>query len=396
MIQRLIDNNQIKIFFQPIISLKNNKILAFEALTRAYDGNEELISPIELFIQASKENLSNTLDSYVRELALIKFFKYYKNDNDLILFLNFESTFIDSEEHNDFLETVQKYNINPSNIVLEIKEDEIRDNNSIKKFVDFYKKHGFIIAIDDFGTGYSSFDRLALIKPDIVKIDRSLIYNVNQNFVNSEILRALANMCHKIGALVLAEGVESESEILECMLKEVDVFQGFFFSKPKDSIDAYINDTIYSSIKKIGISYKQNINTVIQNKKIILNESKELSEEITNILNNTKDNEKLKKVISSNERLEAIYIIDYMTGLQINDTISNIDESTLFKAMQKGHDHSLKGYFFIAKNSSRSDYLSSIYVSKASGNICRTYSSIIQIKNIKYILCLDIINNEEF
>jgi len=118
MIQRLIDNNQIKIFFQPIISLKNNKIFAFEALTRAYDGNEELISPIELFIQAGKENISNTLDSYVRELALIKFLEYYKNDNDLMLFLNFESTFIDSEEHNDFLETVQKYSINPSNLVL--------------------------------------------------------------------------------------------------------------------------------------------------------------------------------------------------------------------------------------------------------------------------------------
>ena len=392
MIKKLINDDKIEIFFQPIVTIKNKRIFAFEALTRAYDENNDFISPMYLFEQAKKENLSNELDCYVRELALKKFLNYHKRDKEILLFINFESSFIDSEEYDTFLLTVQKYNIAPSNIVLEIKEDEIRNNNAIKKFVDLYRKNGFIIAIDDFGTGYSSFDRLSLIHPDIVKIDRSLIFNINENFINSEILSAVSNMCHKIGAIVLAEGVEDKNEILDCMKKDIDIFQGFYFSKPKRDIDYSIKERIFSSINDIGRGYKKNIRDMIKKKKIMLTKSCSLGKEITNIFNEKHLDltTKLKSIISNHETLEAIYTIDFSTGLQKNDTIINIKASTLFNPTKHEHDHSLKEYYFIAKNSSRQDYLSTTYISKASGNMCRTYSSIVHINNIKYILCLDI------
>jgi len=392
MINKLIQNDKIEIFLQPIVSIKNKRVFALEALTRAYGENNDFISPVELFKQASKENSSIRLDNYVRELALQKFVAIHKNNKDILLFLNMESSYIDSNEYDDFIVTVKKYDINTANIVLEIKEDEIRDNNAIKRFVDFYRKHQFNIAIDDFGTGYSSFDRLSLIKPDIVKMDRSLIYNINKNFINSEILSAVSNMCHKIGAIVLAEGVEEKKEILNCMEKDIDIFQGFYFAKPQKEIDHTINNTIYNSIEDIGKKYKKNISNIIKNKKIILNNSQNLSIDVTNIFKTNKTNyeEEIKSIIRENDKLEAIYIIDYNTGLQKNDTIINIKESTLFNSTKDGHDHSLKEYYFIAKSSSRYDYLSETYVSKASGNMCRTYSSIVQINTLKYILCLDI------
>jgi len=392
MIDKLIEDNKIEIFFQPIVSIKNKKVFALEALTRAYDENNDFISPMYLFEQAKKEQLANKLDSYVRELALKKFLEYHKKNKEILLFLNFESSFIDSQEYDQFILVVKKYNINTSNIVLEIKEDEIKNNSSIKRFVDLYRKNGFIIAIDDFGTGYSSFDRLSLIKPDIVKIDRSLIYNINKNFINSEILSAVSNMCHNIGAIVLAEGVEGKDEILNCMQKDIDIFQGFYFSKPKKQIDILTHDIVDELIDDIGKRYKQNISDVINSKKIILEESKELSKEIVQIFNlqYLSPSSKLKKIIAEHEKLEAIYTIDFTTGLQKNDTIINIKESTLFNPSKDGHDHNLKEYYFIAKHSSRYDYLSTTYVSKASGNKCRTYSSIVQINNLKYILCLDI------
>jgi EAL domain-containing protein (putative c-di-GMP-specific phosphodiesterase class I) len=392
MINNLIQNKKIEIYLQPIVSIKNKKIFAMEALTRARDDKGNFISPIYLFNEAKKENKSNSLDSYVRELALIKFVQYHEDDKEILLFLNFESSFIDSEEYDKFLLIVKKYNINPANIVLEVKEDEIKSNDSIQRFVELYRKHGFIIAIDDFGTGYSSFDRLSLIKPDIVKIDRSLIYNVNENFINSEILTALSNMCHNIGAIVLAEGCETKNEILKCMEKDIDIFQGFYFSKPQSQITTAVNNDIDELINDIGKSYRENISTLINNKKTILKKSKEL---ITTIIStfNTSDIDhvvQLKHIIDKHEHLEAIYTIDYDTGLQKDDTIINIEQSTLFIPSKDKHDHNLKEYYFIAKNSSRHDYLSTTYVSKASGNICRTYSSIIQINNIQYIVCIDI------
>lgn len=233
MIQNLIESNKIEIHLQPIVSIKDKKIFAFEALTRAKDENNELISPLYLFEQARKEHLSEILDCYVRRLALEKFSEYYKNDNSILLFLNFESSVVDNETEDSFFQDVTNNHINPSNIIIEIKEDSVKDNNSLVKFVKRYKDLGFIIAIDDFGTGYSSFDRLSMVKPDIVKVDRSIIYDINNNFINSEILTAISNMCHKIGAMVLAEGVESKNEILTIIKKDIDIFQGFYFSKAK-------------------------------------------------------------------------------------------------------------------------------------------------------------------
>jgi len=360
MVQKLIDNNLIKIFFQPIV----------------------------------KENLCNTLDSHVRKLALEKFLPYHQENQETLLFLNFESSFIDSLEYHEFIEIVKNKNINPSNIVLEIKEDEIKDNNAIKRFVDLYRKNGFIIAIDDFGTGYSSFDRLSLIKPDIVKIDRSIIYNVDNNFINSEILRAVSNMCHKIGAVVLAEGVESKKEILNCMSKNIDIFQGFYFAKPQDNINLELKESIYNEINQIGNDYKKKISNTIDKKRVIFQDSENLAKKILNIYNKYYENseEQLREIIDGHKHLEAIYKIDYHTGLQYKDTLININESILFKPTKHNDDHSLKEYYFIAKNSSHCNYLSTKYVSKASGNMCRTYSSIVNIKDTKFILCLDIIS----
>ena len=392
MIDRLIKNNKIEIFFQPIISIKNKTIFAFEALTRAYDDKGNFISPIHLFEQAHKENLANTLDSYVRELALQKFVNYHKENNNLLLFINFESTFIESSIYTSFFDKVIEYKINPANLVLEIKEDSIKNNDAIINFTNFYREKGFIIAIDDFGTGYSSFDRLALINPDIVKIDRSLISNVNENFINSEILHAVSNMCHRIGAIVLAEGVEKENEILNCMEKDIDVFQGFYFAKPASQLDKKVSLQIPSLIETIGKKYTQEIGDKIYKKKVFLKEAQELSKKIIAIYNmkNISSISKLTSMIVEHPKLEAIYIIDSNTGLQKDDTITNIKGTTLFHPSKDKHDHNLKEYFFIAKRSSRDDYLSITYVSKASGNMCKTYSTSITIDNKIYILCLDI------
>jgi len=392
MIDNLINTNKIEIFFQPIVSIKNKSIFAMEALTRAYDENGDFISPVYLFDEAKKNNQSNLLDNYVRELALIKFADYHKENKEILLFINFESSFIESKEYDTFILFVQKHNINPANIVLEIKEDEIKSNDAIKKFIEFYRNYGFIIAIDDFGTGYSSFDRLSLIKPDIVKIDRSLICNVNENFINSEILTALSNMCHKIGAIVLAEGAEREEEVLKSMRKEIDIFQGFYFKKAQKEITASTYTDLYKKINHVGECYTQRVATIINDKKTILARSKQIIEKIIDIFNKTNINniDELKSVIDENQELEAIYTIDFHTGLQKHDTVINIEASTLFIPSKNNHDHNLKEYYFIAKNSSRSDYLSTTYVSKASGNICRTYSAIIEINNTKYILCIDV------
>ena len=394
MINYLIEHKKIEIFLQPIVSIKDKKIFAFEALTRAYDENDDLISTLYLFEQAKKERLSCKLDEYVRELALEKFNSYYHENNEVLLFVNIESCVIDDYMHENFISVVYKHNIPTSNIVIEIKEDKIKDTQALKKFISRYKKRGFIIAIDDFGTGYSSFDRLEFIKPDIVKVDRSIIYNVDNNFINSEILSAIANMCHQIGSIVLAEGVENSSEILCCMKKDIDIFQGYWFAKPSNLIDSTKKEDISESISSVGIIYKTITKEEISQKQQLLKKSKKLSEKVLEIIKTYSiDNiDAIEDMFLDNDKLEAIYLMNFEDGTQVGKTFINAAKRYLYNPTKAGHDHSLRDYYFIAKDSLRGDYLGNRYISKASGNMCRTYSSQIILGKSSYIVCLDILD----
>lgn len=394
MINDLINNKNIEVYLQPIVSIKEKRVFAYEALTRATDSYGEAISPFYLFEQAKKENVSCKLDNYVRELALVKFQKYYHENNKVLLFINFESSTIENEMADDFIPTIYKYNIATKNIVIEIKEDKIKNTHALKRFIDNYKKHGCIIAIDDFGTGYSSFDRLSFIQPDIVKVDRSIIYNIHNNFINSEILSAISNMCHQIGAIVLAEGVEHRDEILACIRKDIDIFQGFWFSKPKKEIHEREVIEINKSIYYIGTKYKTIVNEIICKKKILLEKAQKFKNDVINLLetHTIKSIQKVEEVIEQNPKLQAIYIIGEESALQIGPTIIHAEEKHLFKATKDGSDHSLREYYFIAKDSSRGDYLSTKYISRASGNMCRTYSAKITLDESHYIVCFDILD----
>ena len=393
MINYLIENKKIEIFLQPIVSIKDKKIFAYEALTRAYD-NDELISPLYLFDQARKERLSCKLDEYVRELALEKFSSYYHANHEVLLFLNFEASIVENEMYESFIPIVYKHNIPTSNIVIEIKEDRIKNTQALQKFITKYKSRGFVIAIDDFGTGYSSFDRLEFIKPDIVKVDRSIIYNIHNNFINSEILTAISNMCHKIGTIVLAEGVEHSSEVLSCMKKDIDIFQGYWFAKPAKSIDTLQQDAIFKSINMLGNTYKTITKEEITKKKLLLEKSKMLSAKILDILEtyDIHNLEKIDEVFLENDKLEAIYLMNYDDGIQVGKTFIHAAERYLYNPTKEGHNHSLRDYYFITKDSSRGDYLGNRYISKASGNMCRTYSCKITISECSYIVCLDILD----
>lgn len=393
MINELIENRLIEIYLQPIVSIKDKKIFGYEALTRATDRYGEKVSPLYLFEQAKKERLSCKLDDYIRELALEKFLNYYEQDKSVLLFLNFESTIIENEMASDFISTFYKYAIPARNIVVEVKEDRIKNTHALKNFIDLYRRHDFFIAIDDFGTGYSSFDRLEFIQPDIVKVDRSLIYNVHNNFINSEILSAISKMCHKIGAIVLSEGVEDRDEVLECIKKDIDIFQGFWFSMPKDLISEDKIFEIKKLIHYIGLKHKENTNTLIEKKKQLLTSSQDLTQKILSILEKKgiENSQEIEEIMLQDSKIQAIYIINASNGIQVGQTVIHSHEKTLFKATEEGHDHSLREYYFIAKESSNNDYLSTKYISKASGSMCRTYSARVEIKEISYIVCFDIV-----
>ena len=397
MIKEIINKELIEIHFQPIVSIRSKKLYAFEALTRCtYKG--EVIPPYELFKLAIDANLNLELDVLTRNKSIEKFKNYYLQNNELILFLNFEPSLInnfDAQEQNYcFTQAIDNVEIPYKNFILEIKEDEISNTKALKEFCAYYKELGFAIALDDFGTGNSTFDRINVIKPDLIKIDKSLFVDTKNNHINREIIKSIARMGHNLGIRVLAEGVEDEDAICLALKSNVNLFQGYYFSKPIFDLDTFLMDKIILKMNDIGTIFRRMTLDSISKKRDLVNNYNLLSNEIIEQIVDISDSEIiLKKVLKKHNDLEAFYLIDVDSSKQIHDTVID-NKNERFIPSKNGDEHYLKEYFYITLESKQGIFLSPNYVSYASGNICKTFAKRFELKNKSYIICIDIVIKE--
>lgn len=395
MIKEIIENELIDIYFQPIVSIRTKKIIAFEALTRCtYKG--ENIRPDLLFVYAKKEKMILELDIYTRELAIKKFHEYFLKDNNLMLFLNFESSLINEsgkmDDFDSFIDVIKELKIPFENFMLEIKEDEIPNTKALKNFCKRYKKMGFYIALDDFGTGSSTFDRINLIKPHLIKIDKSLFNNLVNNQINREILKAIAKMSHNLGIRVLAEGVETKDSICVSLKSGINLFQGYYFCKPTNSFNDNLLDDILNKTQEIGGNFREITIASINRKREIISKFNLIAQ---NIIDEFEDfaiaYEIMKKELNKYDDIEAIYLIDAATSKQIHDTVIINNINGHFKPSKNGEEHYLKEYYYITLESKQGIFLSHKYISYATGNICKTFAKKFVLNNKSYILCLDLV-----
>ena len=397
MIKEIINKELIEIHFQPIVSIRSKKLYAFEALTRCtYKG--EVIPPYELFKLAIDANLNLELDVLTRNKSIEKFKKYYLENNELILFLNFEPSLInnfDAQEQNYcFTQAIDNVEIPYKNFILEIKEDEISNTKALKEFCAYYKELGFAIALDDFGTGNSTFDRINVIKPDLIKIDKSLFVDTKNNHINREIIKSIARMGHNLGIRVLAEGVEDEDAICLALKSNVNLFQGYYFSRPVFELDTFLMDKIIVKMNDIGTIFRRLTLDSINKKRDLVNNYNLLSNKIIEQFVTINDSEEiLKKELKTNSDLQAFYLIDVDSSKQIHDTIID-NKNERFTPSKDGDEHYLKEYFYITLESKQGIFLSPNYVSYATGNICKTFAKRFELKNKSYIICIDIVMKE--
>ena len=397
MIKEIINKELIEIHFQPIVSIRSKKLYAFEALTRCtYKG--EVIPPYELFKLAIDANLNLELDVLTRNKSIEKFKKYYLENNELILFLNFEPSLInnfDAQEQNYcFTQAIDNVEIPYKNFILEIKEDEISNTKALKEFCAYYKELGFAIALDDFGTGNSTFDRINVIKPDLIKIDKSLFVDTKNNHINREIIKSIARMGHNLGIRVLAEGVEDEDAICLALKSNVNLFQGYYFSRPVFELDTFLMDKIIVKMNDIGTIFRRLTLDSINKKRDLVNNYNLLSNKIIEQFVTINDSEEiLKKELKTNSDLQAFYLIDVDSSKQIHDTIID-NKNERFIPSKNGDEHYLKEYFYITLESKQGIFLSPNYVSYATGNICKTFAKRFELKNKSYIICIDIVMKE--
>lgn len=232
----IIENHSLTAYFQPIIDMQTNKIFAYETLTRGVLPNGDLMYPDVLFAKSARNDMNFTLDRMCRETAL-KTTAVKKIDAKV--FINFIPTSIYDPEFclASTVKWAKQLEFDPKNIVFEVVETQnVKDKEHLKTILNYYRKEGFLIALDDVGEGYSSLNMIIDIKPDIIKVDRNIIENIDKSPMKQSIYKALRGICLDNGIKILAEGVETPYELEKVKEIGVDYAQGYYFARPSAEI----------------------------------------------------------------------------------------------------------------------------------------------------------------
>ncbi|MEA3353331.1 MAG: EAL domain-containing protein [Campylobacterota bacterium] len=225
MIKNAIDEDRVVPYFQPIHTSEGK--IKYESLIRIEEG-EKVISPAS-FLEISKKI------RYYPKLTRImieKSFTIFSNrEEEFSINLSFED--IINHKTMEFLfEMIEKYNVN-NQLIIEILESEnIDDFNIVKAFILKVKALGARIAIDDFGSGYSNFSYLLQMHPDFIKIDGSIIKNIDHDEGSNMIAKTIKTLTANFGAKTVAEFIHNEDVYKTVKELGVDAFQGYYFSEP--------------------------------------------------------------------------------------------------------------------------------------------------------------------
>ncbi|TFE03696.1 EAL domain-containing protein [Jeotgalibacillus sp. R-1-5s-1] len=219
---------------QPIMDIKNGELYGYESLLRA-DKDENPISPYELFQVANAAEMHSLLDQRAREEAIKA--RKEKIDPGVKSFINFLPSTIYNPEYclRHTFQIVNKYNVDPRDLVFEVVETEkINDVDHLKKVFKTYKREGMKVALDDVGAGFSTIDMLKMLEPDYVKIDRSYISFCDQDHQKQDFLHRVYQTSEQLGIKVLAEGMERNEELEICKKIGFDLGQGYLIGKPSE------------------------------------------------------------------------------------------------------------------------------------------------------------------
>ncbi|MBK8574153.1 MAG: EAL domain-containing protein [Elusimicrobia bacterium] len=224
-LEGLIKERGLRVILEPVVSIRRKTSVGRVARIINVSGPAGAQSRS----LAGREGLAVDFDRWYRREALAAF---KEAGAPGLLFLGFETAVLDMgvAGSGHLANLVKEMGLHPSDIVISIRESKVEDISVLKDFVARHRAQGFLIALMDVGVGHSNLERISLLRPDILKIGEGLVAELDKEFFAQEILKSLATLSKKIGALLVAEGVSTETQALAALDNGVDMLEGSFFS----------------------------------------------------------------------------------------------------------------------------------------------------------------------
>lgn len=230
-----LDRQELQLHYQPQISLETGKIVGVEALLRWYHPHQGIIYPGTFIPLAEQTGLISAIGEWALAQACqqMKIWQLQDLDLDRIAVNLSARQFNQTNLGKTLIKILKQTQLDSHCLELELTESTlVADLDLTIRQLNTLKSLGVKISVDDFGTGYSSFSYLQNFPFDILKIDRSFIKDIGTNPKNAAITKALIEMAHQLNLKVIAEGVETNTELNFLVNNRCDEVQGYFFSPP--------------------------------------------------------------------------------------------------------------------------------------------------------------------
>ncbi len=223
--------------FQPIVSLAHRRAVGYEGLLRPRATDGQALAPDSLFDTIQSDDGVVFLDRLARNLHVRNFVGAGPDESWLFLNVNARVAMRGKDYGPYFEAMLARHGLAPHRVVIELVENDIRDEALLTDAMRYYTELGCLVAIDDFGVGHSNFERIWRVQPQIVKIDRTTLLQARHNHKVRRVLPSLVALLHEAGCMTLIEGIEDETEALIALDTGIDFAQGFFFGRPAPQAD---------------------------------------------------------------------------------------------------------------------------------------------------------------
>lgn len=227
-LNRLIDEELLDYYFQPIVDAHTGRLFGYEALMRPRLTSLE--TPLEVLSLAKSQSQLYQIERLTWFLSLKSFARFRNLPQDCRLFINSISNQGLSETDESVLEACYGPYLN--RLVVELTEEEERVESHTRRKLAFLKRCDGLVALDDFGAGYNSEVSLLAVKPDFIKVDMSIVRNCHKDKNRQEMISNMISFARKNQSLVIAEGIQSREEMETVIKLGVDYLQGYYLGVP--------------------------------------------------------------------------------------------------------------------------------------------------------------------
>ncbi len=250
----ILARRQLTALFQPIIHMGTGDIVGYEGLIRG-PSDSPLHAPMSLFKAARDNGLMREVESLCRRVVLERFAELALPGR---LFLNVSPDCLLPQRpgsHGETLDTIRQIGIAPERVIIELTENQpTYDYALMRDAVLHYRDMGFGIAIDDLGEGFSSLRLWSELRPEYVKIDMHFIQGINHDAVKLQFVRSIQQIAEKSDTLVIAEGIETQAELLVLRDLGIGFAQGYHLGRPHPTPARTLPAEVAQALSRNGVA----------------------------------------------------------------------------------------------------------------------------------------------